>query len=58
MSERGRKPSGWRRRGEQDLPADFFSPRWISPYILESIRRCGDISLAYEIYSSEAKRKR
>ena len=47
-----------KKRGEQDLAADFFWPRWISPYILESIRRCGDISLAYEIYSSEAKRKR
>jgi len=39
---------------ESYLPPDFFSPRWISRYIAESIRLYGDISLAYDLLLQDA----
>jgi hypothetical protein len=39
---------------ETDKPVDFFSPRWISRYIIESIRKCGNMSLAYDLLLQDA----
>jgi hypothetical protein len=39
---------------ETDYPIDFFSPRWISRYIAQSIQICGDLSLAYDLLLQDA----
>jgi hypothetical protein len=39
---------------ETDTPVDFFSPRWISRYIAQSIQICGDMSLAYDLLLQDA----
>jgi hypothetical protein len=39
---------------ETDYPIDFFSPRWISRYIAQSIQICRDISLAYDLLLQDA----
>jgi hypothetical protein len=39
---------------ETDKPVDFFSPRWISRYIAQSIQICGDLSLAYDLLLQDA----
>lgn len=31
----------------------FFAPRWISEYLVKSIQKCGDISLAYDLMLQE-----
>jgi len=36
------------------IPVDFFTPRWISRYIVQSIKICGDISLAYDLLLQDA----
>ena len=32
-----------------------FGPRWLSWFVVESIRRCGDMSLAYDILEENKK---
>jgi hypothetical protein len=39
---------------ETDYPIDFFSPRWISRYVAQSIQICGDLSLAYDLLLRDA----
>ena len=45
---------GRKARMPSDLPVDFFSPRWISRYILKSITKTGDMSEAYELMLQDA----
>jgi hypothetical protein len=42
---------------ETDLPVDFFAPRWISRYIVLSIKKCGDMSLAYDLLIQDASKE-
>jgi len=46
MSRKARAPSV--------LPIDFFAPRWISRYIIQSIKKTGDMSEAYELLLQDA----
>ena len=41
-------------RASSDLPIDFFAPRWISHYIIQSIEKTGDMSEAYELLLQDA----
>ena len=49
MNRLGRKA-----RTPSDLPMDFFAPRWISRYIIQSIKKTGDMSEAYELLLQDA----
>lgn len=36
----------------------FFGPRWISKYAVQSIRQCGDMSLAYEMLFEDSENQK
>ena len=48
------KKMGRKARAPSDLPIDFFASRWISRYIIQSIKKTGDMSEAYELLLQDA----
>jgi len=33
----------------------FFGPRWISKYLVQSIHKCGDMSMAFDLLLEDSK---